>query len=133
MTQPTRIVIATRGSALALWQAEHTKARLIAVAPGLEVVLNVIKTSGDRIQDVPLSQGGGKGLFVKEIEQALVEGSARQRRQRQPGARPSPPRDAVVRQAPYRARDSSRRVFENRQTYRALNDNDSHSTPSANH
>ncbi len=76
MTQPTRIVIATRGSALALWQAEHTKARLIAVAPGLEVVLNVIKTSGDRIQDVPLSQVGGKGLFVKEIEQALVEGSA---------------------------------------------------------
>jgi hydroxymethylbilane synthase len=76
MTQPSRIVIATRGSALALWQAEHTKARLLAVAPGLEVVLNIIKTSGDRIQDVPLSQVGGKGLFVKEIEQALVDGTA---------------------------------------------------------
>ncbi|MBA3457506.1 MAG: hydroxymethylbilane synthase [Deltaproteobacteria bacterium] len=68
-----RIVIATRGSALALWQAEHVKARLIAVSPGLEVTFNVIKTQGDKILDVPLAKVGGKGLFVKEIEQALID------------------------------------------------------------
>ena len=67
-----RIVIATRGSALALWQANHVKARLGVVAPGVTVELMVIKTSGDKIQDIPLSKVGGKGLFVKEIEQALV-------------------------------------------------------------
>jgi hydroxymethylbilane synthase len=71
-----RVVIGTRGSQLALWQAEHLKARLLAVAPELEVELNVIKTSGDLIQDVPLAKVGGKGLFVKEIEQALVERTA---------------------------------------------------------
>ena len=71
-----RIVIATRGSALALWQAEHVKARLLAVAPELTVEFNVITTSGDKILDVPLAKVGGKGLFVKEIEQALVENKA---------------------------------------------------------
>ena len=71
-----RLVIATRGSALALWQAEHTKARLAAVAPGLVVDFNVIKTQGDKILDVPLAKVGGKGLFVKEIEQALLDGEA---------------------------------------------------------
>jgi hydroxymethylbilane synthase len=71
-----RVVIATRGSALALWQAEHLKARILAVAPELDVAFNVIKTSGDKILDVPLAKVGGKGLFVKEIEQALVEKSA---------------------------------------------------------
>lgn len=70
------LVIATRGSQLALWQAEHVKARLRQVQPELHVDLNVIKTSGDMILDVPLSQVGGKGLFVKEIEQALLDGSA---------------------------------------------------------
>ncbi|MBA3391914.1 MAG: hydroxymethylbilane synthase [Deltaproteobacteria bacterium] len=69
----TRLVIATRGSALALWQAEHTKARLLAVAPDLTVDFNVITTSGDKILDVPLAKVGGKGLFVKEIEQALID------------------------------------------------------------
>jgi hydroxymethylbilane synthase len=68
-----RLVIATRGSALALWQAEHVKARLAAVAPDLAVEFNVIKTSGDQILDVPLAKVGGKGLFVKEIEQALLD------------------------------------------------------------
>jgi hydroxymethylbilane synthase len=68
-----RIVIATRGSQLALWQAHHVKARLEAVAPGIVVELLPIKTSGDLIVDVPLAKVGGKGLFVKEIEQALVE------------------------------------------------------------
>jgi hydroxymethylbilane synthase len=71
-----RIVIATRGSALALWQAEHVKARLIAISPGLEVAFNVIKTQGDKILDVPLAKVGGKGLFVKEIEQALIDETA---------------------------------------------------------
>jgi hydroxymethylbilane synthase len=71
-----RLVIATRGSALALWQAEHVKARLAGVAPGLAVEFNVIKTSGDKILDVPLAKVGGKGLFVKEIEQALIDREA---------------------------------------------------------
>ncbi|HET9990641.1 MAG TPA: hydroxymethylbilane synthase [Kofleriaceae bacterium] len=71
-----RLVIATRGSALALWQAHHVQARLGVVAPELTVELMVIKTSGDLIQDIPLSKVGGKGLFVKEIEQALVDGKA---------------------------------------------------------
>jgi hydroxymethylbilane synthase len=71
-----KLVIATRGSALALWQAEHVKARLLATDPELEIELNVIKTSGDKILDVPLSQVGGKGLFVKEIEEALLARTA---------------------------------------------------------
>ena len=62
------LTIATRGSALALWQANHVKARLEALAPERRVELLVIKTSGDQIQDVPLALVGGKGLFVKEIE-----------------------------------------------------------------
>jgi len=71
--QIDRLVIATRGSALALWQAEHVKARIGEVAPGVAVELLVIKTSGDAILDVPLSKVGGKGLFVKEIEEALLD------------------------------------------------------------
>jgi hydroxymethylbilane synthase len=71
-----RLVIATRGSALALWQAEHVKARLARVAPEVVVDFNVIKTSGDKILDVPLAKVGGKGLFVKEIEQALLDREA---------------------------------------------------------
>ncbi|HTM22599.1 MAG TPA: hydroxymethylbilane synthase [Kofleriaceae bacterium] len=68
--------IATRGSALALWQANHVRDALRAREPGLEVDLVVIKTQGDKILDVPLAAVGGKGLFVKEIEQALVDGAA---------------------------------------------------------
>jgi hydroxymethylbilane synthase len=71
-----RLVIATRGSQLALWQAHHVKARIEAVAPEISVDLEIIKTSGDKILDVPLAKVGGKGLFVKEIEQALVERTA---------------------------------------------------------
>jgi len=71
-----RLVIATRGSALALWQAAHLRSRLLAVAPTLNIELNVIKTSGDMILDVPLAKVGGKGLFVKEIEQALIDRTA---------------------------------------------------------
>lgn len=76
MSHPERLVIATRGSELALWQAHHVKAQLERVAPGITVELQIIKTSGDKILDVPLAKVGGKGLFVKEIEQALVEKTA---------------------------------------------------------
>ena len=71
-----KLVIATRGSRLALWQANHVKDSLEAVHPGLAVELNIIKTKGDIILDVPLAKVGGKGLFVKEIEEALLSGSA---------------------------------------------------------
>lgn len=71
------ITIATRGSPLALWQAEHIKTSLEKSFPaGLEVKLLVIKTKGDITLDVPLSKVGGKGLFVKEIEEALLDGRA---------------------------------------------------------
>ena len=73
MTQaPVTLTIGTRGSPLALWQAEHVKARLEAREPGLVVRLEIIKTKGDKILDVPLAKVGGKGLFVKEIEEALL-------------------------------------------------------------
>ncbi len=70
------VTIATRGSSLALWQAEHIKARLLALHTDLDVVIHIIKTRGDIIQDVPLAKVGGKGLFVKEIEEALLSGAA---------------------------------------------------------
>jgi len=71
-----QLTIATRGSALALWQANHIKDRLEAEHPGLTVHLLKIKTKGDKILDVPLAKVGGKGLFVKEIEEALLDGRA---------------------------------------------------------
>jgi hydroxymethylbilane synthase len=71
-----RVVIGTRGSKLALWQAEWVKSELQRMNPGLAVELNKIKTTGDKILDVPLAQVGGKGLFVKEIEEALLSGEA---------------------------------------------------------
>jgi hydroxymethylbilane synthase len=70
------LVVATRGSALAMWQANHVKARLEADDPELRVTLLVLKTKGDKILDVPLAQVGGKGLFVKEIEEALLRKDA---------------------------------------------------------
>ena len=76
MTKKRQLYIGTRGSALALWQAEWVKAQLLATQAELEVELVVIKTAGDKILDVPLAQVGGKGLFVKEIEEALLEGRA---------------------------------------------------------
>lgn len=69
------ITIATRGSNLALWQAEHIGS-LLEKQYGLTVSLLVLKTKGDIILDVPLSKVGGKGLFVKEIEEALLDGRA---------------------------------------------------------
>ena len=71
-----KLVIATRGSKLALWQANHVAARLRETYPGLGVDLLPIKTKGDIILDVPLAKVGGKGLFVKEIEEALLDGRA---------------------------------------------------------
>ena len=68
--------IATRRSALAMWQARHVSGLLTAREPGLEVELLELMTRGDRILDVPLAEVGGKGLFVKEIEDALLRGEA---------------------------------------------------------
>jgi len=68
--------IATRKSALALWQANWIKSTLEGMHEGLEVELVKIVTKGDKILDVPLAQVGGKGLFVKEIEDALLDGRA---------------------------------------------------------
>ena len=73
---PRRLRIATRESALALWQAEHIRARLIAHYPGMVVDLLGVTTQGDRIVDQPLSAIGGKGLFIKELEVAMDEGRA---------------------------------------------------------
>lgn len=69
------LTIATRGSQLALWQAEHIGERLEKLH-GVKTTLLVLKTKGDIILDVPLSKVGGKGLFVKEIEEALLDGRA---------------------------------------------------------
>ncbi len=67
------ITIGSRGSQLALWQANHIAARLAEM--GVQTRLEIIKTTGDRIQDVPLAKVGGKGLFTKEIEEALLAGT----------------------------------------------------------
>ena len=74
MTRTLRI--ATRKSALALWQAEHVKARLEALHNNLTVVLVPMVSRGDKILDVPLAKVGGKGLFVKELEHALLNDEA---------------------------------------------------------
>ncbi len=76
MNAPARVVIATRKSPLALWQAEHVRGLLSNTHPGLRVELLGMTTLGDRILDRPLSQQGGKGLFVKELELALLDGRA---------------------------------------------------------
>lgn len=69
-----KIILGTRGSKLAMWQAEWVKAELENTHKGITVELNKIKTTGDKILDVPLAQVGGKGLFVKEIEEAMLRG-----------------------------------------------------------
>lgn len=69
------LIIGTRGSALARWQAEHIASELQRVEPGCRVELRIIKTKGDQIVDRPLAEVGGKGLFVKEIEEALLSGA----------------------------------------------------------
>ena len=70
------IRIATRKSPLALWQAEHVAERLEKTYPGLKTALVKMTTRGDKILDAPLAKVGGKGLFVKELEQGMLEGSA---------------------------------------------------------
>jgi len=70
------IRIATRQSPLALWQAEHVAARLEQAFPGLKTELVKMVTRGDKILDAPLAKVGGKGLFVKELEQGMLEGTA---------------------------------------------------------
>ncbi len=72
----SQLCIATRGSKLALWQAEHIRAELTQRDPELQVELLVLKTQGDRVLDRALSEIGGKGLFTKEIEEALLDGRA---------------------------------------------------------
>ncbi len=71
---PTRLVIASRESRLALWQAEHVKARLLALYPQCEVVIDSMTTRGDQVLDRSLAKIGGKGLFIKELEVALASG-----------------------------------------------------------
>ncbi|MBI5789164.1 MAG: hydroxymethylbilane synthase [Candidatus Schekmanbacteria bacterium] len=68
------LIIGSRGSQLALWQAEHVVRCLQDNHPGLSVKITKIKTQGDKILDVPLAKVGGKGLFVKELEEALLDG-----------------------------------------------------------
>jgi hydroxymethylbilane synthase len=69
-----KLTIASRGSQLALWQARWVEARLTAL--GHECLIEIIKTTGDKITDAPLARIGGKGLFTKEIEEALLDGRA---------------------------------------------------------
>ncbi len=76
MNHPDRIVIATRQSRLALWQAEHVRDRLRGLYPDCQVELLALSTRGDEILDTSLAKIGGKGLFVKELELALAEGRA---------------------------------------------------------
>ncbi|MFC3681922.1 hydroxymethylbilane synthase [Bacterioplanoides pacificum] len=80
VTTPTNTVktlrIATRKSPLAMWQAEHIKARLEALHNGLQIELVTFTTKGDKILDTPLAKIGGKGLFVKELETAMLNGDA---------------------------------------------------------
>jgi hydroxymethylbilane synthase len=74
MKKPLRI--ATRKSALALWQANHVQSLLHEAHPGIEIELVKIVTEGDRILDRPLAEIGGKGLFLKELERAMLDGEA---------------------------------------------------------
>ena len=73
---PSRLVIATRESPLALWQAEYVRTAMETAHPGLRVELLGMTSRGDQLLDVPLAKVGGKGLFVKELETALLDGSA---------------------------------------------------------
>ena len=71
-----KLVIATRGSQLALWQSKHIKSLLEKTYKDLKVELKVMKTKGDKILDTPLAKIGGKGLFTKELEDAMLAGEA---------------------------------------------------------
>lgn len=71
-----KLTIATRGSKLALWQSNHIKSVIEAARSDIQVELKIIITSGDKILDVPLAKIGGKGLFLKEIEESMLAGEA---------------------------------------------------------
>jgi len=73
---PKKLVIASRESALAMWQARHIQSRLQALYPETDVSILGMTTTGDQILDTPLAKVGGKGLFVKELETALADGRA---------------------------------------------------------
>ena len=70
----SKLTIGTRGSVLALWQAEYVKNALERAHKGLEIELKIVKTKGDKILDVPLAKIGGKGLFTKELEELMLRG-----------------------------------------------------------
>lgn len=76
MSVPSKIVIASRESRLAMWQAVHVRDRLASLNPDAEVVILGMTTKGDQILDRPLAEIGGKGLFIKELEVAMQEGRA---------------------------------------------------------
>ena len=76
ISPPTRLIIASRESRLAMWQAEHVRARLLELYPDCVIEILGMTTRGDQILDRTLSKIGGKGLFVKELEVAMVEGRA---------------------------------------------------------
>lgn len=71
-----KLIIATRGSKLALWQSEHVRDCLMEAHPGLEVELNIMMTKGDKILDTALAKIGGKGLFTKELEESMLRGES---------------------------------------------------------
>ena len=71
---PASLRLGTRGSALAMWQAEWTRTALERGEPGVMAAVVTIRTTGDRITDVPLAEVGGKGLFTKELDEALLDG-----------------------------------------------------------
>ena len=72
MSAPSKIIIASRESRLAMWQAVHVQGRLSSLNPGAEVVILGMTTKGDQILDRPLAEIGGKGLFIKELEVAMA-------------------------------------------------------------
>jgi hydroxymethylbilane synthase len=76
LTEPRRLRVASRGSPLALWQANHVAAALRAAGSELSIEVVVISTEGDRRHDVPLAEIGGKGVFVKEVQAAVLDGRA---------------------------------------------------------
>lgn len=77
MVDVTTLAIATRGSALALWQANHVASLLSGLEAALELPLVIVETSADRRLDVPIWEMGGKGVFVKEVQAAVLDGRAR--------------------------------------------------------
>jgi len=70
------LYLASRGSQLALWQAEYVSARIRAARPDIRVEIRIVRTTGDRITDVPLSQVGDRALFTKEVDQVVLDGQA---------------------------------------------------------